>query len=43
MSENELTTAELVDKADRLEESGDLTEALHYWRLAVDRESRRPD
>lgn len=39
MSEHELTTGELVDKADRLEESGDLTEALHYWRLAVDRES----
>lgn len=39
MAESELTTEELIDKADRLEESGDLTEALHYWRLAVDRES----
>jgi len=39
MSEQELTTEELVDKADQLEELGELNEALRYWRLAVDRES----
>jgi len=39
MKEHTLTTDELIDKADRLEETGDLTEALHYWRLAVDREA----
>lgn len=38
MSKYELTAEELADKADRLEESGDLNEALLYWQLAVNRE-----
>lgn len=37
MSGQELTTEDLIDKADRLEESGDPNEALRYWRLALER------
>jgi tetratricopeptide (TPR) repeat protein len=39
MYEDKATTGELIDKADQLEESGDLNGAIHYWRLAVDREA----
>jgi len=37
MSEQDLTTENLIDEADRLEESGELNEALRYWRLAAER------
>ncbi len=36
---DKLTTEELTEKAEQLEESGKLVEALEYWRAAVQRDS----
>lgn len=38
MNYDRLTTEELTDKAEQLEESGKLNEALEYWHAAVQRE-----
>ncbi len=38
MNYNKLTNEELTDKAEQLEESGMLGEALEFWRAAIQRE-----
>lgn len=39
MIDDRLTTDELIDEADRLEDAGFVSEALEYWRSIVKRES----